>query len=94
MKFIAITALAVCLAVPASAQSNCGPTAILTAKLADKFGETPIFNGLTNKGLVSVWINPETGSWSALFTNPNGSSCLVSSGKNGEFIPPLIGDPT
>ena len=83
-----VTALAVCLAMPAFAEEKCGPYAEIAAGLAKEYGEAQRFVGLDNNGLVTVlFFNPKTSSWTALIVDPTGKACMVSAGVNGDFIP-------
>ncbi len=94
MLKIILTALAVCFAMPALAQNNCAPRENVSAKLTDKYGEAPSFIGVNSKGIITIWINQKTGTWSAVLTNPSGISCVVSVGRNGELLDlPPAGDP-
>jgi len=91
----AITAL-IMTATPALAQSNCGPKEIIETKLSEKYGETPVFEGFNKakKVIVTLWVNKETGSWSATATYATGISCLVDGGNYGFMLsPPIPGDP-
>lgn len=90
-----LTALAVCLAMPAYAEESCGPYPTMAAELVNKYGEAIRFVGLDSNGLVTVlFLNAETSSWTALIVDPSGKACMVSAGVNGEFMaPPPEGDP-
>ncbi len=91
-----LTALAVCLAMPAFAEDNkCGAYPAMAAELVTKYGEALRFVGLDSNGLVTVlFLNPETSSWTALIVEPSGRACMVSAGVNGELLPiPPEGDP-
>ena len=91
-----LTALAVCLAMPAFAQDNkCGQYPEMAAELGTKYGEAMRFVGLDSNGLVTVlFLNAETSSWTALIVDPTGKACMVSAGVNGELLPiPPEGDP-
>jgi hypothetical protein len=91
-----ITALAVCLAMPAFAEDNkCGAYPEMAAELVNKYGEAMRFVGLDSNGLVTVlFFNPETSSWTALIVEPSGRACMVAAGMNGELLPaPPEGDP-
>ena len=90
-----LTALAVCLAMPAFAEENCGQYPEMAAELVNKYGEALRFVGLDSNGLVTVlFLNAETSSWTALIVDPTGKACMVSAGVNGELLPiPPEGNP-
>ena len=88
-----LTALAVCLAMPAFAEDeNCGQYPEMAASLAKEYGEAQRFMGLDSRGLVTVLFFSEASkSWTALIVEPSGRACMVSAGVDGEFVP--VGDP-
>ena len=90
-----LTALAVCLAMPAFAEEKCGAYPEMAAELVNKYGEAMRFVGLDSNGLVTVlFLNAETSSWTALIVDPTGKAYMVSAGVNGEFVPiPPEGNP-
>ena len=90
-----ITALAVCLAMPAYAEEKCGQYPEMAASLAKEYGEAQRFMGLDSRGLVTVLFFSEASkSWTALIVEPSGRACMVSAGVDGEFVPaPPEGDP-
>lgn len=52
--------------------------------LAERYGETPMFTGMVEEGLVlQLFINRATGSWTALLVRTDGVSCVTSAGANG-----------
>lgn len=52
--------------------------------LADRFGETPMFTGSVDDTIIlRVFVNPSTGSWTALIVRTDGTSCVTSAGENG-----------
>lgn len=82
MTFKLYSAIVACalFAAPVSAQSSCGGTADAYAMLAERFGETRIWIGQTDNGvLAELWVNSETGTWSLLGSD-GGVTCLVSQG--------------
>ena len=96
MKLIfAIAALAVSLAVPAWAQTrNCASRDVIVAALEDKYGETVLFIGMTGPdGIMEIWANTDTGSWTALISSAAGLSCVASSGDGFETVREVL-EPT
>jgi hypothetical protein len=79
-------------AVPARAENAAAPDSpaicaryeFHTRYLADKFGEFPLFSGAAADGIaLQVFINRNTGSWTALLVRGDGVSCITSAGENG-----------
>ncbi len=93
---IRLAALLAFFAAPAIAQSsNCAPYSILVSGLAESYGETRQTIGLSRRGVVEIYANLETGTWSAIVTAPSGMSCMVAEGKSFEVVSePSKGDPT
>jgi len=79
---IRIAALAALLAAPAAAQTNCLATAEADRQLSDRHGEGVVAYGMMRSGgLLQIWANPNTGTWSAVVTDGN-ISCLVADGTD------------
>ena len=93
MKLAVILAL---IASPAVAAPVCGPTDQVSAALTSKYGEVASFSGLTKQNnLMTIWINPETGAWTAIISDAAGKSCMASNGEAGSIIEHTpSGDPT
>lgn len=70
--------------IPAAAEV-CGKRDTVLTRLSEKFGETRRSLGLgANNGVVEVFANDETGSWTITVTMPDGRMCLVASGQSYE----------
>ena len=73
---ITITALmigSVAAALPATAQTACGPRDQLIAKLEDSYGENRLGAGLRgNASVFEIWASADSGSWTILVT---GTAC-------------------
>lgn len=96
MKSLILAALAACLAVPAWAQNNCAKRTVVLERLADRFGEVRRVVGLDARGgLVEIYGNTKTGTWTMAVTAPNGITCLVAAGRHFEVIAGEVkdGDP-
>ena len=69
---------------PVQAQSQtdrCAPRADIVAKLNDRFGETrQSFGIVQHNKIVEIFASMNSGSWSILFTDANGYSCLIAAG--------------
>lgn len=64
-----------------SAQSSCNPRDVAYQKLDELHGERRWGQGVNGRGtLVELWVNPETGSWSVLWSKPDGPVCIVDVG--------------
>ncbi len=70
---------------PANAQAaHCGDRKALVAMLGQKFKETRHGIGLvSNHRMMELYVSG-TGSWTVLFTRPNGLSCIGATGKHWE----------
>ena len=89
MKLILVSALAVCIAVPAKAQQNrnCAPREAVVDRLASTYGESRQSIGLGERGMViETFASRETGTWTITVTAPNGLTCLVASGQGWEEL--------
>jgi hypothetical protein len=82
-----ILALMIC-ASPAFAQMpQCGPRADVLAQLAGKWGEAPRAMGLIpSAGVMEMFANAETGTWTATITSPDGKTCIVAAGADFETM--------
>ena len=79
-KFLGILLL---VAGPAFGQAICAPRDKIVEKLTGKYGEISQGVGVTpSSGLIEVWSNPETGTWSIIATSPTGLSCVITTGTN------------
>jgi hypothetical protein len=65
--------------------AQCAPDKEVEELLLSRYGEVVIFEGATAQGLVQLWINDITGTWTATVST-NGQTCLVSSGEEGVMI--------
>ncbi|MEO0623982.1 MAG: hypothetical protein AAFU49_11330 [Pseudomonadota bacterium] len=66
----------------AEAQMRCGKRDVVISHLTKKYGETQRSVGLQEgRGMVEIFANPDSGSWTILLTTPNGMSCLMAAGE-------------
>ena len=82
-------------AYPAMAQDSTGQCAnrlVVAEALKTKYGEKPRVVGLSaNNTVMEIWVNDDTGTWTATVTMPDMTTCMVMSGDNLEEVAP--GDP-
>ena len=70
---------------PAQASDPCRPRDIVVERLASKYGEHARALGLvTNNGVVEVYANIESGSWTITVTTVTSLTCLIASGLSFE----------
>jgi len=87
MKMFAVTALAAFLPCAAVSQAACADHEFVLNYLAENHGETRNAIALSDTGVVEIWANLATGSWTITITAPDGPTCLVAS---GEAFTPLV----
>jgi hypothetical protein len=81
---IRLAIIAALVAAPAYAQQapKCGPRDQVVRNLAAKYGEEPIVVGMNAGGLLyEVYHSPASGTWTALVTRPDGTSCMADAGE-------------
>ena len=74
----------------ANAQSPyCGQRNSMVSALDRKFKETRRGIGLvSNKRMIELYVSGR-GSWTVLFTHPDGTSCIGATGKNWQGLAPM-----
>ena len=78
-------ALALLLAGPAAAESQCGQLEQFAEQLYTQYGELPQFFGLDNRGYMTfMYLNTETGSWTVLMMQAGGLACVAAAGEAGQ----------
>lgn len=94
--FIAAAVIAT-VALPAGAQTLCGPRDKLIERLESQYGETQRAVGLKGtKALFEIWAS-EKGTWTVLMTRPDGTTCPLAEGtdwRDIEAADAALGDPT
>lgn len=74
---------------------NCGPHEMVTAHLADKYGESRQMMGLAaNNTVMELFVSPETGTWTITATNGTGLACLVASGTDADTMAMVLPEDT
>lgn len=69
------------LMLPAHA-ADCGPRTKATTLLMDQYGETLRAAGESEAGLVEVYANSATRTWTILVTRPDMTACLLAAGQD------------
>ena len=82
----ALTLAALTLAAPAYAQ-QCGSTEEAYQALSEKYNETRQGMGFAESGAIVEFWASITGSWSAIVSFPDGTTCLIASGQDWTFAP-------
>lgn len=85
-----IAALIFLLPVPAMAEAPtgaiCGSRASFIGFLHRNHNEAPAYMGVTNAGKVVEILVSEAGTWTIIFTHPNGRTCMLGAGKHWETV--------
>ncbi len=68
------------------AHSVCGDRAQIIAALARLYGETPAALGLDKNGIAVEVLSSNEGTWTILFTQPDGSACVIEYGQAWQTI--------
>lgn len=78
------------IASPAIAQQpTCAPFQEAQEHLAREYGEQVMFVGLGQSGaLMVVFLNAETGTWTAAVIGPDQMACMIADGEAGQYLPP------
>lgn len=92
MRWLAVLAALFMLASPALALHPCGPRSAFIERLWDKYGETPVGQGLTNPNnqLMELFTSKDGGTWTLLLTLPNGCTRIIGVGKDWRAVPPAL----
>ncbi len=77
---------------PAQAM-RCGARETVIRHLEERYGETRRSVGLQEgRGVVELYANAESGSWTILLTTPQGMSCLMAAGESYQRLEPKKAD--
>ena len=77
------------LAMPASAQTTCGPTEAVHTTLTDQYGlqfQESRADPSAPGGVAELWINHQTGAFSVLVYPQPGVACIVQTGQSDKLI--------
>lgn len=70
-------------------QPQCGNHNAAIEHLADKYGEALTIQALMGGNtILELFVNEETGTWTALGTDTNGLTCLIASGEDWSYVTP------
>jgi len=90
ITFTALMLGSVATALPAMAQSPCGPRDQLIEKLEDSYGENRMGAGLRgNASIFEIWASADSGSWTILVTDTDGISCVMATGEYWQEMPAI-----
>ena len=64
----------------------CGKREDVVKVLREKFGESPIGQGLSNTGVVAEVFRGPQGTWTIVATTPTGKSCLIGAGQSWQSV--------
>ena len=87
-KPYAWAALVAALLTSAQGGVPCAPRAVVLQSLFNNFGEVPIARGLATGGTMIEVLGNDNGTWTMLFTRPEGISCMVLSGEAWQAVAP------
>ena len=77
------------LAIPASAQTTCGPTEAVHTTLTDQYGlqfQESRADPSAPGGVAELWINHQTGAFAVLVYPQPGVACIVQTGQSDKLI--------
>ncbi|WP_146193120.1 hypothetical protein [Maritimibacter sp. 55A14] len=77
--------LLICVVIATAAfshQSFCTATESVREMLIRDRGESRAYVGMTPRGMMELWDNPETRSWTVIQTDPYGQSCIILNGRH------------
>lgn len=72
----------------AAAGQLCGPRGAIVERLASGYKEQQSAVGLTGSGMLTELFVSDSGSWTIVFTRPDGVSCLMAAGQGWEAAKP------
>ena len=79
--FLALGLLLACKAAVAE-EPRCTTQSEITKQLEERYGEVPVSLGLSSAGkLVQVFSTEDGATWTLVFTQPDGLSCVVATGR-------------
>lgn len=91
MKTLIFAVFAALFAMPAWA-GQCAPRQVVIEAMQQKYKEQRVAIAISETGLMVEIYAAENGSWTAIQTNGQGLSCVVSSGQAFELIQPKYGE--
>lgn len=71
---------------------NCGPHAVVTERLAERYGESRQVIAMTSdQSVMEVFASDSTGSWTITITRAGQPTCLVAAGQNYQHVAEALG---
>ena len=92
MRTLGICGLLLAASVTPALAQQCAPYPAIAELLSKEHGESVVGRGPAGNGsaLFELWLNPQTGTWSALIVRPEANlGCPMASGTDMEFVRPL-----
>lgn len=87
-KVLLASVLALTLTTPLQAQQvQCGPRDNMVSYLEDTYNEVRQAEALSSNSLImELYVNDDSGTWTVVYTLPDGNSCYVAHGTNFSFV--------
>lgn len=95
MTRLAIALAALLIATSASAQGvpRCGDSKLMAETLAERYGEMPTAFGIQGNGtMLQLYVSSKTGTWTAVISMPNKTSCIIAAGKQWHTAPSVVAE--
>lgn len=64
----------------------CGPKGHLFGQLERNYGEVEVWRGMVTRGVMLIYANRTSDTWSFVWLRPDGTACLLSHGREWEAI--------
>lgn len=90
---LALALLAILLAFPATAQTQCAARESIVRLLTNDFGESQAGIGIESGGMIVELYTGITGSWTLIYTRPDGLSCAIAAGVAWESAHQAVPEP-
>jgi hypothetical protein len=84
MHRLILSLLAALWATPTVAQGQCAPRTSVVETLASGYGEARSGIGIAANGMVVELFTAPTGTWTLVYTRPDGMTCAIASGEAWE----------
>lgn len=79
MKVVTIAAALAVISTCAHA-NNCAPREVVKQRLSEQYEESPRIEAYNSIGVLELWVNEATGTWTFAGTTPDGTTCVLSVG--------------
>ena len=73
-------------AVSLAQQVPCGEREQILSKLGKDYAEQPVSVGLSSNGTLVEVLASKSGSWTMIYTKPDGASCVIATGQSWEDV--------